>query len=115
MLTIFIASIIAGAFGGILNALHRKAAMELPRVEQSKVAGKVFKPGILRNVLLGVGAGLVAVQLIRFLPIQLDVFQFSAIALLGGFSGTKLLARNADRLSEQTEKIIEDVMAKMKK
>ncbi|GGG17528.1 hypothetical protein [Paenibacillus abyssi] len=114
MLSIFVASILAGAFGGILNALHKKSAIELPRFVTSKVAGKVLKPGIVRNILIGMGAGIVAVQLLRFLPIELDIFQFTAIAVLGGFSGTKLLARNAERLSEQTEKIVEEIISKMK-
>lgn len=114
MLTIFIASIIAGAFGGSLNALHKKTALELPRIVQTKVAGKVLKPGILRNILIGIGAGVVAVQLIRFVPIEMDAYQLTAVAILGGFSGTKLLARNADQVSEQTGKIVEDVISKLK-
>lgn len=107
LMKLFVIAVIGGAFGGFLNALNKRSGIQFPQIHTSQNLGKVFKPGLLRNVLMGIGASIVFVGLVTFIPFPFTAFQILALSIAAGFSGSKLLTTSSEKVAEQAKELLD--------
>lgn len=100
-----------GAFGGLLNHLYfHSNILLLPGLERQE-EGKVYlKLGFLAEMILGMGAALVAAYLLVDAG---DTFRQASTALLGGFGGGGLLAQSAANLERQRARAFQEISEKL--
>lgn len=102
-----IAVMVLGASGGLLNHLYFHGnALLLPRVTGPR-GQRQLALGFLADMALGVGGALVGI----FLLIGTDVSMArqAVVALLSGFSGGTLLARNAAELEGERNRLKNEI------
>lgn len=87
----------SGAFGGFLSAIHlNDGKIWLPsKLIQVEDGSKYLTLGLWADIILGIGAGLIAT-----LPLGLSGAQAVYVALLAGFGGGNFIAKQA-KLVEQ--------------
>lgn len=93
----FIAIIIAGAFGGLLSAIHlndgKLISPEVIKIEGQK-RGQLFL-GFWADVILGAGAGLIAT-----IPLDIQFPKCIYVAIIAGFGGGNFIAKQAKETAE---------------
>lgn len=114
LINLFGIAVLGGAYGGFLNALNKKSGIQLPQIQKSATLGKVFKPGLLRNVLMGIGASIVFVGLVTFIPYSFTTLQILALSIAAGYSGSKLLTNTSDKVAEQAKDLLDFLSNKKK-
>jgi|GEM_PF-3818464 len=107
LVNFFVVAVLGGTFGGLLNALNKKSGLQLPHIQESTNLGKVFKPGFIRNILLGVGASIVFIGLVTFIPYSYTLLQILSLRIIAGFSGSKLLAKASEKVADQARELLE--------
>lgn len=88
----FTAIIVAGAFGGLLSALHLNDG-KLSPPEKIKITGlgkKQLYLGFWTDIILGAGAGLIAT-----IPLDLQFPKCVYVAMIAGFGGGNFIAKQA--------------------
>lgn len=102
-----IAVLVLGASGGLLNHLYFHGnALLLPRVTGPR-GQRQLALGFLADMALGIGGSLVGIFLL--IGTDVSVVKQAMVALLGGFSGGTLLARNAVELEGERNRLKNDI------
>lgn len=79
----FILALACGSIGGLLNLLLHRDSIKLPRYIKDESGDRHFVPNSLKEILLGAGAGIVAViNLLHHLP-WVNIVYMSLIAGIG--------------------------------
>lgn len=102
-----IAVLVLGASGGLLNHLYFHGnALLLPRVTGPR-GQRQLALGFLADMALGIGGSLVGIFLL--IGTDVSVVKQAMVALLGGFSGGTLLARNAVELEGERNRLKNEI------
>ncbi len=99
--TDFLVIIASGSFGGLLSSLYmHDGSLILPKVIELEFSDgsrrKNYHIGFLSDMILGAGAGLIAV-----LPIGLEFPKYIYVAIIAGFGGGSFIAKQAKLTAEE--------------
>lgn len=98
--TDFLVIIASGSFGGLLSSLYiHDGSLILPKIIELELSdgskGRNYHIGFLSDLVLGAGAGLIAV-----LPIGLEFPKYIYMAIIAGFGGGSFIAKQAKLTAE---------------
>ncbi|WP_151734370.1 hypothetical protein [Paenibacillus tengchongensis] len=86
--------LISGGFGGVLSGLYLNDGNWVSpakiEIDTLHVKRNIYNLGIYSDILLGMGAGLIAA-----LPLGLEYPKYIYVAMLGGFGGGSFIAKQA--------------------
>ncbi|WP_150270824.1 hypothetical protein [Paenibacillus tepidiphilus] len=89
-----LALLISGGFGGVLSGLYLNDGSWVSpakiEIDTLHVKRNIYNLGIYSDILLGMGAGLIAA-----LPLGLEYPKYIYVAMLGGFGGGSFIAKQA--------------------
>ncbi|MFP4976150.1 hypothetical protein ACE6ED_12175 [Paenibacillus sp. CN-4] len=99
--TDFLVILAAGSFGGLLSSLYiHDGSLILPKGIELELSDgstrKHYHIGFLSDIVLGAGAGLIAV-----LPIGLEFPKYIYVAMIAGFGGGSFIAKQAKLTAEE--------------
>ncbi|MCJ8012101.1 hypothetical protein MUG84_10135 [Paenibacillus sp. KQZ6P-2] len=99
--TDFLMIIASGSFGGLLSSLYiHDGSLVMPKIIEMELSDgsrrKNYHIGFLSDIILGAGAGLIAV-----LPIGLDFPKYIYMAIIAGFGGGSFIAKQAKLTAEE--------------